>query len=160
MKEKILKLLEQDSTLDHKQLATMLDIPVEEVEKYIAEMVADGIILKYKTLVNWEKTNRELVTAHIELRVTPEQGEGFDKVAERIYQYPEVKDVYLMSGGYDIFVMIEGKTMKEVALFVAQKLAPMDHVISTKTHFTLKVYKHEGVIYDEPKVDERNIITL
>lgn len=160
MKEKILKLLEQDATLDHKQLATMLAIPMEQVEKEIAEMVADGIIVKYKTLINWEKTDREMVSAHIELRVTPEQGEGFDKVAERIYQYPEVKDVYLMSGGYDIFVRIEGKTMKEVALFVAEKLAPMDHVISTKTHFTLKIYKQEGTIFEEPKVDERSVITL
>jgi len=160
MEEKILRLLEQNCALDHKQMAIMLGITLEELEAEIAGMFEKGILLKYKALINWEKTNRELVSAHIELRVTPQRGEGFDKVAERIYQYPEVKNVYLMSGSYDISVMIEGKTMKEVALFVAEKLAPMEFVISTKTHFVLKKYKEEGVVFDEPQADERSVITL
>ena len=160
MEEKILRLLERDGALNHNQIATMLGISIDEVEAEIAKMFSDGILLKYKALINWEKTERELVTAHIELRVTPQRGEGFDKVAERIYQYPEVTDVFLMSGGYDISVMIEGKAMKEVALFVAEKLAPMEFVVSTKTHFVLKKYKQDGVIFDEPTTDERSVITL
>jgi len=160
MEEKILRLLEQDSTLAHTQIAIMLNITIEEVEAEIAKMFEKGILLKYKALINWEKTDIELVMAQIELRVTPQRGEGFDKVAERIYQYPEVKNVYLMSGGYDISVMIEGRTMKEVALFVAEKLAPMEFVVSTKTHFVLKKYKEEGVIFEEQSKDERSVITL
>ena len=138
MEEKILRLLEQDSSYTHDQLATMLDISVEEVKAEIAALFDKGILLKYTALINWEKTDREFVTANIDLRVTPQRGEGFDKVAERIYQYPEVKSVYLMSGGYDLGVTIEGRTMKEVALFDAEKLAPKDFVVSTKTHFVLK----------------------
>ena len=160
MQEKILRLLENDSSYTHEQIATMLDIPVEQVKAAIAEMFEKGIILKYCALIDWEKTEREFVTAQIELRVTPQRGEGFDKVAERIYQYPEVKSVYLRSGGYDLGVTIEGRTMKEVALFVAEKLAPMECVISTKTHFVLKKYKQNGVVFNKPQKDERRVITL
>ncbi|MDD3766981.1 MAG: Lrp/AsnC family transcriptional regulator [Eubacteriales bacterium] len=160
MEEKLLRLLEQDCSYTNEQLATMLGITAEEVKAKIAALVEKGVILKYTALVNWEKTEREFVTAHIELRVTPQRGEGFDRVAERIYQYPEVKSVYLMSGGYDLGVTIEGRTMKEVALFVAEKLAPMEFVVSTKTHFVLKKYKQNGVVFEEPKKDERRVITL
>jgi len=160
MRNKILKLLEQDASLEHHQIAVMLDMSFEDVENEIKKMTEEGILLKSKALINWEKTDREFVTAQIELRVTPQRGEGFDKVAERIYQYPEVKSVYLVSGGFDIAVTIEGKTMKEVALFVAEKLAPMDNVISTKTHFILKKYKQDGVIFNEEGKDERSVITL
>ncbi len=160
MRNKILKLLEQDATVEHNQIAVMLDMSPDDVEQEIAKMTKEGILLKSKALINWEKTDREFVTAQIELRVTPQRGEGFDKVAERIYQYPEVKSVYLVSGGFDIAVTIEGKTMKEVALFVAEKLAPMDNVISTKTHFILKKYKQDGVIFGEDGKDERSVITL
>ncbi len=160
MRNKILKLLEQDATVEHNQIAVMLDMSPNQVEQEIAKMTKEGILLKSKALINWEKTDREFVTAQIELRVTPQRGEGFDKVAERIYQYPEVKSVYLVSGGFDIAVTIEGKTMKEVALFVAEKLAPMDNVISTKTHFILKKYKQDGVIFGEDGKDERSVITL
>ena len=110
--------------------------------------------------MNWEKTDRDVVTALIDLRVTPQRGEGFDKVAERIYKYPQVSSLYLMSGAYDLSVVIEGKTMKEVALFVAQKLAPMESVISTATHFVLKKYKEEGVIFKPEGKDSRQVITL
>lgn len=160
MEEKILRLLEQDSNYTHEQLATMLDVSVDDIDAEIAILFAKGIILKYTALINWEKTDREFVTANIDLSVTPQRGEGFDKVAERIYQYPEVKSVYLMSGGYDLGVTIEGKTMKEVALFVAEKLAPMEHVVSTRTHFILKKYKQNGVVFGEPSKDERRMITL
>ncbi|OQB15621.1 MAG: leucine-responsive transcriptional regulator [Firmicutes bacterium ADurb.Bin193] len=160
MEEKILRLLEQDCCYTHAQIATMLGISVEEVDAQIASLFEKGIILKYIALIDWEKTDREFVTAHIELRVTPQRGEGFDKVAERIYQYPEVKSVYLMSGGYDLGVTIEGRTLKEVALFVAEKLAPMEFVLSTKTHFVLKKYKQNGIIFDTPKEDERRMISL
>lgn len=160
MRNKILTLLEQDAGLQHHQIAVMLDMSVEQVEYEIKQMTEEGILLRSKALINWEKTNREFVTAQIELSVTPQRGEGFDKVAERIYQYPEVKSVSLVSGGYDIAVTIEGKTMKEVALFVAEKLATMDHVNSTKTHFILKKYKQDGVIFNQEGKDERAVITL
>lgn len=160
MRNKILTLLEQDATIEHNQIAVMLDMSIQEVEQEIEKMTKEGILLRSKALINWEKTDREFVTAQIELRVTPQRGEGFDKVAERIYQYPEVKSVYLVSGGFDIAVVIEGRTMKEVALFVAEKLAPMDNVISTKTHFILKKYKQDGVIFNQQGKDERSVITL
>ncbi|MCK9478086.1 MAG: Lrp/AsnC family transcriptional regulator [Firmicutes bacterium] len=160
MQEKILRLLENDGNYTNEQLATMLDTTPQKIAEQIAKMREKGIILKYSAIIDWEKTNREFVTARIELRVTPQRGEGFDKVAERIYQYPQVKSVYLMSGGYDLGVTIEGKTMKEVALFVAEKLAPMESVVSTKTHFVLKKYKQNGVIFCKPQKDERRVITL
>lgn len=114
----------------------------------------------YKTIVNWDKTDKDVVVALIELRITPQRGEGFDKVAERIYKYPQVKSLYLMSGAYDLAVTIEGKSMKEVALFVAQKLAPMDSIISTATHFVLKKYKEEGIVFEDDEKDTRQVITL
>ncbi len=160
MREKILKLLEQNFSLEHKHIAAMLNTTEEEINKEIKEMTDEGILLQAKPLINWDKTDREFVTAQIDLNVTPQRGEGFDKVAERIYQYPEVKDCYLMSGGYDLCVIIEGKTLKEVALFVSEKLAPMDFVTSTTTHFILKKYKQDGVTFENPHEDERSVITL
>ena len=155
MEEKILKILENGGVVDATQIATMLDEDVNLVEATIEKMKEKGIILKYKALINWEKTGREVVTSYIELRVTPQRGEGFDKIAERIYQYPEVKTVHLMSGSYDLGVIIEGVSMKEVALFVAEKLAPMENVVSTKTHFVLRKYKEDGVIFEAERIDER-----
>ena len=116
--------------------------------------------LKNKSVINWEKTDKELVTALIELKVTPQRGEGFDKIAERIYKFPEVKSVYLMAGAYDLTVIIEGKTIKDVALFVSNRLATMERVLSTGTHFVLKKYKDEGIIFDENEKDSRQVITL
>lgn len=158
--EKILELLEQNAKLTPEKIATLLGTNVETVKEKIEQYEKDKVIVSYKTVVDWQKTKRESVNALIELRVTPQRGEGFDKIAERIYNYPEVKSVYLMSGGFDITVMVEGDSMKSVALFVAQKLAPMDNVLSTATHFVLKKYKQEGVIFDEPSKDERSVITL
>lgn len=159
--EEILTLLEKkNARASHMQIAQMLGLSPEELEEKIKQLEKDNIIVGYKTIVNWDKTEREVVTALIDLRVTPQRGEGFDKIAERIYKYPQVKSLYLMSGAYDLGVTIEGKTMKEVALFVAEKLAPMDSVISTATHFVLKKYKEEGIVFESTEKDTRQVITL
>ena len=148
MKAQILKLLESDGKLSAEQIAIMLDTSVESVKECILEFEKNGTILGYKAVVDWEKTDRESVTAMIDVKLTPQKDRGYDRVAEKIYNYPEVKSVYLMSGAYDLSVLIEGKTMKEVAFFVSQKLAPIDEVISTTTHFVLHRYKDTGVLYD------------
>lgn len=157
--QKILKILEQNSHLSPQEIAVMLGREVTDVKAQIEKMEEEGIIVGYQTLVDWDKAETERVTAFIELRVTPQRGEGFDKIAERIYQYEQVKTVWLMSGSFDIGLICEGKSMKEVALFVAEKLAPMPSVISTGTHFVLKTYKQSGVIYDKPQKDERSVIS-
>ncbi|MBQ7974585.1 MAG: Lrp/AsnC family transcriptional regulator, partial [Clostridia bacterium] len=144
--QEFLKVLEQDGRRTNSRIASMLGITEEEVAARIADLEKKKVIVGYKTLINWDRTDREVVDAFIELKVTPQRGEGFDKVAERIYKYPQVKTVYLMSGTHDIAVIIEGSSMKEVALFVAEKLAPMESVISTSTSFVLKKYKQDGVI--------------
>ncbi len=160
MMEEILEILEKNSKLSAEQIAVMLGKSVEEVQEAIKKFEADNVIVGYNTLVNWEKTNREDVTALIEGRVTPQRGEGFDKVAERIYRFPEVKACYLMSGGFDLTVIIEGKTMKDVALFVAEKLAPLESVLSTSTHFVLKKYKDKGTIFEAKQKDEREVFFI
>ena len=152
---KILKLLENDATLTAKQLAVMLDKEEGDIKNAIEKYEKDGVILGYKTIIDWDKTDREYVTALIEVKLTPQKDRGFDKVAEKIYNYDEVKSLYLMSGAYDLAVFIEGKTMKEVAYFVAQKLATIDSVMSTATHFVLHKYKDTGVVYDAGEIDER-----
>ena len=153
--ENILKILEDNANLTHEQLAVMCQKEVGDIKKYIKEQEKNGVILGYKTMIDWDKTDREYVTALIEVKITPQRDRGFDRVAELIYNYPEVQSLYLMSGGYDLAVLIEGKTMKEVAFFVAQKLAPIDDVISTATHFVLRKYKDKGVVYGVVEVDER-----
>ena len=151
----ILKLLEDNATLTAEQLAVMCNKEVGDIKNLIKTYEQEGVIVGYKTLVDWDKTDRECVSAIIEIKITPQRDRGFDHVAERICNYPEVKDLYLMSGGFDFSVVIEGKTMKEVAYFVAQKLAPIEEVISTATHFVLRKYKDKGVTYGILKVDER-----
>lgn len=158
MRTKILNLLNMNSRLAVPDIAAMLGEDADKVAAEIKAMEEEQIICGYHTMIDWDKTNEEKVTALIELKVTPQRGEGFDKIAERIYNYEEVSNLYLMSGGYDIAVMIEGRTMKEVALFVSSKLAPMDTVISTATHFVLKKYKEHGVRYVSQKKDERQVI--
>ncbi len=159
--ESILKILDNEQgMIDIAKIASKSGKSEAELAAEIKELEKNHIIVGYKTIINWEKTDRDLVTALIDLRVTPQRGEGFDKVAERIYKYPQVRALYLMSGAYDLSVMIEGATMKEVALFVAQKLAPMESVISTATHFVLKKYKAEGVIFKDDGKDSRQVITL
>lgn len=158
--DKILAILENDATATVEQIAVMLNEDIGAVREKIEQYKENNTILGYKTIIDWEKTDRELVSAIIELKVTPQRGEGFDKVAERIYQYSEVTSVYLMSGGFDITVVVEGKSMKEVALFVAEKLAPMECVVGTATHFVLKKYKIDGVVVNNKIEDTREVITL
>ena len=159
--EEILNILDKEKgNISRAKIAQMLGLEEQEVADSIEKMEKENVIVGYKTIVNWDKTDKDVVTALIELRITPQRGEGFDKVAERIYKYPQVKSIYLMSGAYDLAVTIEGKSMKEVALFVAQKLAPMDSIISTATHFVLKKYKEEGIVFEDDEKDTRQVITL
>lgn len=159
--EEILTILDKEKgNVSRAKIAQMLGMEEKEVADKIEKMEKENVIVGYKTIVNWDKTDKDVVVALIELRITPQRGEGFDKVAERIYKYPQVKSLYLMSGAYDLAVTIEGKSMKEVALFVAQKLAPMDSIISTATHFVLKKYKEEGIVFEDDEKDTRQVITL
>lgn len=158
--EQILKLIERDVHLTADKIAVMIGKDQAYVQDILDECIQNQTILGQKTIIDWEKTERELVSAIIELKVTPQRGFGFDRISERIYQYEEISSVYLVSGGFDIAVIVEGKTMKEVALFVAEKLAPMEEVIDTSTHFILKKYKAEGVILNTKSEDDREVITL
>ena len=159
--EEILNILDKEKgNVSRAKIAQMLGMEEKEVADKIEKMEKENVIVGYNTIVNWDKTDKDVVVALIELRITPQRGEGFDKVAERIYKYPQVKSLYLMSGAYDLAVTIEGKSMKEVALFVAQKLAPMDSIISTATHFVLKKYKEEGIVFEDDEKDTRQVITL
>lgn len=151
----LLKIIENDARITEEQLAVMCEKEVGDIKNMIQKYEKDGVILGYKALIDWDKTDREYVSALIELKVAPQRDKGFDQVAEKIYNYDEVKSVFLMSGGFDLAIMIEGKTMREVAFFVAQKLAPIESVVSTATHFVLKKYKSEGVIYGSAETDER-----
>lgn len=159
MREKILNLIEKNSRFDLKDLAIMLGISEAEVANEIADMEKNKIICGYHTLINWDNTGEELVNALIEVKVAPQRGLGFDKLAERIYNFREVDAVYLMSGSFDFTVLINGKTMKSVAKFVSEKLATMESVLSTATHFVLKKYKDHGTILVSDSVDERMIVT-
>lgn len=158
--EEILEILSKNARASVEEIALMLDMSVEQVQETIRKLEDDNVIVGYNTLINWDKSNKDSVVALIEIKVSPQRGQGFDKVAERIYRYPQVKACYLMSGGFDLTVIIEGKTMKEVALFVAEKLAPLESVLSTATHFVLKKYKEEDVIFDENGKDDREALIL
>ncbi len=158
--DEILEILEKNSKATAGEIAVMLGKTEEEVAEAIRKYEAENVIVGYSTLINWDKTEREKVTALIEVKVTPQRGLGFDKIADRIYKYPEVTACYLMSGGFDLTVIIEGKTMKEVALFVSEKLAPLESVLSTATHFVLKKYKDKGTIFEEKPVDRREQIFI
>jgi len=155
MREQILKAIEKNSRIDLKELAIMLGEEEIDVVNEIAAMEAEGVICGYHTLIDWEKTSIEKVSALIEVRVTPQRGQGFDTIAERIYKYPEVNSVYLISGGYDLLVSLEGKSLKEVSNFVSDKLSTLDTVLSTATHFILKKYKDHGTVIAKKYVDER-----
>lgn len=158
--KELLALLEENSRYDVDTLAGMLNMTVEKVRQLIEELEENKIIVKYPALINWQKLEENgSVTALIEVKVTPKRDVGFDQVAQRIYRFPEVKSVYLMSGAYDLAVTVEGKTMKEVAYFVAQKLSTIDSVVSTATHFLLKKYKHDGVVLEENEDDKRMVVT-
>ncbi len=146
MLKEILKILEKDARTTTKQIASMTGTPADEVAKLIKQAEKDQTILKYKTIVNWEKVGEEQVAALIEVRIAPQRDVGFDAIAERIYRFPQARSVYLLSGTYDLLVLIAGKTMHEVAGFVSQKLAPIEGVQGTVTHFLLKRYKEDGEI--------------
>lgn len=158
-KQKLLNLLENNAKMTLEDLADKLDCTTEEVAAQIDAFEKDKVILGYNAMIDWEKTKRSSVTAMIELNIIPARGHGFDALAERLVNYPEVKSVYLMSGGYDIWLLIEGRTLKEVAMFVAKKVAPMDGVQSTGTHFVLTKYKDKGVIFCDRKGDTRRLFS-
>ena len=160
MREKILSYIETNSRIDMHDLAIMMGTDEATIMNELEEMEQAHIICGYHTLINWEKAGIEKVTAMIEVRVTPQRGMGFDKVAERIYNYPEVNSVYLISGGFDFMVTLEGKTLREVSEFVSDKLSPLDSVLSTKTNFMLKKYKDHGTIMAEQRKDERELVSL
>ena len=159
MRDELLAVIEKNSRIDLKELAVILGVEEIDVVNEMAAMEAEGIICGYHTLINWEKTSIDKVSALIEVRVTPQRGEGFDNIAERIYKYPEVRSVYLMSGGYDLMVILEGKTLREVSSFVSDKLSTLDSVLSTATHFILQKYKDHGTVFGQKKEDEREMIT-
>ncbi|HFD2030613.1 TPA: Lrp/AsnC family transcriptional regulator [Clostridium perfringens] len=159
--EEILEVLEKNSRYADQEIAVMTGKTVEEVREAIRDYEERSIIAGYTTLINWENTGRETVTALIEVQITPQRGVGFDKVAERIYKFPQVKACYLMSsGGFDLTVIVEGKTMKEVAMFVSDKLAIQEYVTGTATHFVLKKYKDHGTIFREKKTDDREMLFI
>ncbi len=159
MRKEILAALEKDSRIDVKDLAAMLGAEEVDVVNEIAAMENEGIICGYHTLINWDKVTEEKVTALIEVKVAPQRGMGFDSIAERIYKYDEVHATYLISGDFDFMVILEGRTMKDVALFVSSKLSPLEAVLSTATHFVLKKYKDHGTILEYKIKDERMLVT-
>lgn len=159
MRNEILSIIEKNSRIDTNELAIRLGTTEDEIVKEMMAMENEGIICGYHTMINWEKTSQEKVTALIEVRVTPQRGEGFDHIAERIYKYPEVKSVYLISGGFDLLITLEGKSLQEVSSFVTNKLSTLETVISTATHFILKKYKDHGTIMTKKNEDERMMIT-
>lgn len=160
MDREILNILSKNSRLSNKQIAVMVDKSEQYVTEKIKEMEEKNVLLGYPALIDIEKTEVDIVTAYIEVKVTPQRDRGFDEVSERIYQFPQVISCSLISGGYDLFVTVEGKSMKDVALFVAEKLATVDSVISTSTHFVLKKYKENGVIFNKKHKDNREAVVL
>ena len=159
MRTTILKYIEKNSRVDLGELAVLLGTDEVTVANEIAQMEKEKIICGYHTLIDWDKVGMEKVTALIEVKVTPQRNQGFDRIAERIYNYPEVTAVYLISGGYDLLVTLDGKTLKEVSQFVSEKLSPVEAVISTATHFILKKYKDHGTILEKKADSERMLVT-
>lgn len=159
MRKEILKYIEKNSRVDLSELAVLLGTEEAMVANEIQQMEKEKIICGYHTLIDWNKTGIEHVTALIEVRVTPQRNKGFDRIAERIYKYPEVNAVYLISGSYDLLVTLEGKTLLEVSQFVSDKLSPIEEVVSTATHFILKKYKDHGTILMQKPESERMLVT-
>lgn len=160
MREKILKAIDRNSKLTPADLSKMLGVTEQEVADEIRLMEEESVICGYPTLINWDYTEHERVTALIEVKVTPQRGLGFDKIAERIYKFEEVTAVYLVSGDYDLIVILEGKSMREIAKFVSEKLSPLDAVVSCSTNFVLKKYKEHGMpLVSGTKEDERMLVT-
>ena len=159
MREQILSIVEKNSRIGINELAVRLGADEVAVANELKAMEEEGIICGYHTMIDWEKTSIEKVTALIEVRITPQRGQGFDNIAERIYKYPEVNSVYLISGGYDLLITLEGKSLKEISSFVSHKLSTLDGVLSTATHFILRKYKDHGTILSKAYEDTREIIT-
>ena len=159
MREKLLSTIEKNSRIGLSDLALILGKEEIEVANELSKLEQEGVICGYHTLINWEKTDIEKVTALIEVKVTPQRGQGFDRIASRIYNYPEVRDVYLISGGFDLLVTLEEKSLKEIAQFVSEKLSTLDSILSTATHFILKKYKDHGTVVDEKIEDEREVVS-
>ena len=159
MRDELLAIVVKNSRIDTKELAVLLGVQEIDIINELQKLQEEGIICGFHTLINWEKTDIEKVTALIEVRVTPQRGQGFDTIAERIYKYPEVRAVYLISGGFDLLVILEEKTLKEIANFVSDKLSTIDSVLSTATHFILKKYKDHGIMLSEKYEDKREVIT-
>jgi len=159
LRNAILKILETNCRLSTKDIAKMLGTDEATVASSIKSLEDERIIVSYGALINWEKTDEEVVSALIDVKVIPQRDVGFDQVAERIQRYPEVKALYLMSGSYDLSVLVEGKSLKEVSKFVAEKLASIDNVQSTVTHFVLKKYKQDGIIFEDKEDDLRQVVT-
>ena len=159
MRKELLEVLEKDSRISVQDLAIMLGETPEAVQSEMQKMQEEQIIAGYHTMINWDKTEDERVPALIEVKVVPQRDGGFDKIAKRIYEFEEVSSVYLMSGAFDLTVIVEGRSMKEVALFVRQRLAVLDPVTSTATHFVLKKYKDNGILMEPEKRDERMIVS-
>ncbi|MGB9886706.1 MAG: Lrp/AsnC family transcriptional regulator [Moorellales bacterium] len=159
MEKRILQILESDARLTPEQIAAMIGASPEEVARVVRRLEEERVIVKYQALVNWEKVGDNGVAALIEVKVTPQRDLGFDQVAGRIYRFPEVRSVFLVSGSYDLSVVVEGKDLKEVARFVAEKLATLEHVQSTVTHFILKKYKQDGVILEDAETDRRQVVS-
>lgn len=156
----IAEILEKDARLSDEDIAKMTNLSVEQTHEIIKKLEEEKVIVRYVSLVDWTKVEgHQGVTAMIDVKVTPKRDVGFNDVAERIYRYSEVNSVYLMSGTYDLSVVIEGKTVNEVAHFVSQKLSTIDGVISTTTHFVLKKYKHDGTLYDPDDNDKRIVVS-
>lgn len=158
--DKLLRILDTNARLSNEQLAVMLGAKAEDIAAAIAQYEADGVIRGYKALIDWDRACTDHVTALIELRVTPKRDLGFEEIAKKIMLFDEVESVYLMSGGYDLAVLISGKNFKDIALFVAHRLAPMDSVLSTATHFVLRRYKDSGIMFCDTDHDERGNVSL
>jgi len=159
LKQRILELIEHDARLSVKTLATMLEQDEYRIQELINQMEKDRTILGYGTVINWEKAGCDGITAMIDVKVSPQREVGFNSIAERIYRFPEVRCVYLMSGTYDLSVVVEGTNMKDVARFVSHKLSTLEHVQSTVTHFVLKRYKQDHFIFEETKEDKRLVVS-
>ena len=159
MEEKILSILEKDSRTTPRQLAAMLGAPEKKVAEAVKRLEKGGVIIRYGIVADREKLGKESTVAAIEVKLTPQRGKGFDEVAQRISRFPEVRSVYLMSGAYDVLVFVEGKSLKEVSYFVAEKLAPLENVTSTSTHFLLKKYKESGAMLAGEERAERLVVT-
>ncbi|MHB1452531.1 MAG: Lrp/AsnC family transcriptional regulator [Saccharofermentanales bacterium] len=160
LKNEILLMLEKNAKLTASDIAVQLGADLAAVTAIIETAEKEKLILGYRTLINWDKTDDNSVTAMIEVKITPQNGQGFDRIAHRIYSFPQVKDCYLMSGGFDLMIIMEGKSLRDVANFISEKVAQLDHVLSTATHFILKRYKSNGTVYEYTQDNDREAVVL